>query len=67
LKGRLAYINKHRNNPRRSAQGHATLVQTVYYCFVKLNFALLTTFRRRGYARDLHETKLCLNPVWKRA
>jgi hypothetical protein len=50
LKGRLAYINKHRNNPRRSAQGHAALVQTVYYCFVKLNFALLTTFRRRGYA-----------------
>lgn len=31
LKGRLAYINKHRNAPRRSAQGHAALIQTVHY------------------------------------
>jgi len=31
LKGRLAYINRHRNNPRRSAQGHSALIQTVYY------------------------------------
>ena len=31
LKGRLAYINRHRNNPRQSAQGHASLVQAVYY------------------------------------
>jgi tRNA(fMet)-specific endonuclease VapC len=31
LKGRLAYINKYRNTPHRSAQGHASLVQTVYY------------------------------------
>jgi len=31
LKGRLAYINRHRNNPRRSAQGHTALIQTVYY------------------------------------
>jgi tRNA(fMet)-specific endonuclease VapC len=31
LKGRLAYINKHRNDPGKSAQGHAFLIQTVYY------------------------------------
>jgi len=31
LKGRLASINRHRNDPRRSAQAHAALIQTVYY------------------------------------
>lgn len=31
LKGRLAYINKHRNDPHRLAQGHAALVRTVSY------------------------------------
>jgi len=36
LKGRLAYINRHRNNPRRSEQGHTALIQTVYY-FSKWN------------------------------
>jgi len=31
LKGRLSYLNTHRNDPRKSAQGHAALVRTVYY------------------------------------
>jgi len=31
LKGRLAYINRHRNSPRQFAQGHAALVRTIYY------------------------------------
>jgi tRNA(fMet)-specific endonuclease VapC len=31
LKGRLAYLNRHRNSPRQSAQGHAALVQTIFY------------------------------------
>jgi len=31
LKGRLASINRYRNDPRRSAQAHAALIQTVYY------------------------------------
>ena len=31
LKGRLAYINRHRDDPRKSAQGHAALVETVDY------------------------------------
>jgi tRNA(fMet)-specific endonuclease VapC len=31
LKGRLAYINKHRNAPRKSAQGHVARVRTVSY------------------------------------
>lgn len=36
LKGRLAYINRHRNNPHRSTQGHTALIQTIYY-FSKWN------------------------------
>ena len=36
LKGRLAYINAHRNGPLKFAQGHVALVQTVYY-FTKWN------------------------------
>jgi tRNA(fMet)-specific endonuclease VapC len=39
LRGRLAYINKHRNNPRKLAQGHATFVQIVHY-FNKWNILL---------------------------
>ncbi len=31
LKGRLAYINRYRNDPPRAAQGHAGLVQTLSY------------------------------------
>ena len=31
LKGRLAYLNRHRKSPRQSAQGHAALVQTIIY------------------------------------
>ncbi len=31
LKGRLAYLNRHRKSPRQSAQGHAALVQTIFY------------------------------------
>ena len=31
LKGRLAYINRYRNDPRRAAQGHAALIQTLSY------------------------------------
>ena len=31
LKGWLAPINRYRNDPRKSAQAHAALVQTVYY------------------------------------
>lgn len=31
LKGRLAYLNQYRHDPRKSAQGHAALVQTVRY------------------------------------
>src|SRR5216683_3738267 len=31
LKGRLAYLNRHRNSPSLSARGHAALVQTIFY------------------------------------
>jgi tRNA(fMet)-specific endonuclease VapC len=31
LKGRLAYLNRHRNSPRQSALGHTALVQTIFY------------------------------------
>ena len=31
MKGRLAYLNRHRNSARQSAQGHAALVQTIFY------------------------------------
>ena len=31
FRGRLAYINRHRNNLHKSPQGHAAVVQTVYY------------------------------------
>lgn len=31
LKGRLSYLNTHRNEPHKSAQGHAALVRTIYY------------------------------------
>ena len=31
LQGRLAYLNQHRNSPRKSALGHAALVQTILY------------------------------------
>jgi len=31
LKGRLAYLNKYRRDPRKSAHVHAALVQTVRY------------------------------------
>jgi tRNA(fMet)-specific endonuclease VapC len=31
LKGRLVYINTYRNDPRKLAQGHTALVQTIFY------------------------------------
>jgi tRNA(fMet)-specific endonuclease VapC len=31
FKGRLAYLNQHRNSARKSALGHAALVQTIFY------------------------------------
>ena len=31
LKGRLAYLNRHRNSPRQAAQGNAALLQTMAY------------------------------------
>ncbi|MBI3798492.1 MAG: hypothetical protein HY268_16210 [Deltaproteobacteria bacterium] len=42
LKGRLAYISKHRNDLHKSAYGQAALVQTVYY-FSKWNILLFNT------------------------
>lgn len=41
LKGRLGYINRYRNSPERSAQGHAALVRTITY-FSKWNILLFT-------------------------
>ena len=31
MRGRLAYMNKHRNDPHKSAQGHVAFIQTLYY------------------------------------
>jgi tRNA(fMet)-specific endonuclease VapC len=31
LKGRLAYLNRHRNSPRQTALGHTALLQTIRY------------------------------------
>jgi tRNA(fMet)-specific endonuclease VapC len=31
LQGRLGYLNRHRNSPHESAQGHAALVETIFY------------------------------------
>ena len=42
LKGRLAYLNTHRNDPRKSAHGHTALVQTVLY-FEKWNILIFST------------------------
>src|SRR5438552_9619288 len=39
LKGRLSFLNQHRNSARQSARGHAALVQTILY-FSKWNILL---------------------------
>ena len=41
LKGRLAYINIHRNSVRKVAQGHAALVRAITY-FSRWNILLYT-------------------------
>lgn len=41
LRGRLAYINRHRNSPAKSAQGHTALVRTIGY-FSKSNILIFT-------------------------
>jgi tRNA(fMet)-specific endonuclease VapC len=46
LRGRLAYLNIHRHNPRNSAQGHAALLQSVFY----FNLWNILLFNEEAYA-----------------
>ena len=56
LKGRLAYLNRHRHHPRESAQGHAALLKSVFY----FNLWSILLFNEEAYAifRQLQQQRI---------